>query len=28
LRRRSGHIGFLGHRSRVDFRNLRIKELP
>jgi len=28
LLRGNGHIGFLGHRSRVDFRNLRIKELP
>jgi len=28
LLRRNGHIGFLGHRSRVDFRNVRIKELP
>ena len=25
--RNSGHVGFIGHRSRVDFRNLRIKEL-
>lgn len=24
----SGHIGFLGHGSRVEFRNIRIKELP
>lgn len=28
LLRRNGHIGFLGHRSRIDFRNIRIKELP
>jgi hypothetical protein len=28
LLRRNGHIGFLAHRSRVEFRNLRIKELP
>ena len=28
LLRESGHIGFLGHGSRVEFRNLRIKELP
>ncbi len=28
LKRTSGHIGFLGHGSRVEFRNLRIKELP
>ena len=25
--RKKGHIGFLGHGSRVEFRNLRIKEL-
>jgi len=23
-----GHIGFLGHNDYVEFRNLRIKELP
>jgi hypothetical protein len=28
LARKSGHIGFLGHRSHVEFRNIRIKELP
>jgi hypothetical protein len=28
LARRSGHIGFLGHGTRVEFRNIRIKELP
>jgi hypothetical protein len=28
LRRKSGHIGFLGHGSLVEFRNLRIKALP
>ena len=28
LKRTTGHIGFLGHGSRVAFRNLRIKELP
>ncbi|MEO7650844.1 MAG: DUF1080 domain-containing protein [Bryobacteraceae bacterium] len=27
LARTSGHIGLLGHGTRVDFRNLRIKEL-
>ncbi len=27
LARTSGHIGFLGHGSRVEFRNIRIKEL-
>ena len=28
LRRTAGHIGLLGHGSLVEFRNLRIKELP
>ncbi len=28
LARKSGHIGLLGHGTRVEFRNLRIKELP
>jgi hypothetical protein len=28
VKRASGHIGFLGHRTRVEFRNIRIKELP
>jgi hypothetical protein len=28
LARTSGHIGFLGHTSLVEFRNIRIKELP
>ncbi len=28
LARTTGHIGFLGHGTRVEFRNLRIKELP
>jgi hypothetical protein len=27
LQRKSGHIGFLGHGSRVEFRNMRVKEL-
>lgn len=27
LRRTSGYIGFTGHGSRVEFRNIRIKEL-
>jgi hypothetical protein len=27
LLRTSGHIGFLGHDTRVEFRNIRIKEL-
>lgn len=28
LKRKSGHIGLLGHGSEVRVRNLRIKELP
>jgi hypothetical protein len=28
LARTTGRIGFLGHGTRVEFRNLRIKELP
>ena len=28
ISRPSGHIGFLGHGSHVEFRNIRIKELP
>jgi hypothetical protein len=27
LARTSGHIGFLGHGSRVEFRNIRLKDL-
>jgi hypothetical protein len=27
LKRDRGHIGFLGHGSIVEFRNVRIKEL-
>jgi len=27
LKRTKGHIGFLGHGARVEFRNLRIKDL-
>jgi hypothetical protein len=27
LKRDKGHLGFLGHGSRVEFRNLRIKEI-
>lgn len=27
LNRTSGHLGFLGHGDRVDFRNIRIKDL-
>jgi len=27
MNRAKGHIGFLGHGARVEFRNLRIKEL-
>jgi hypothetical protein len=26
--RAAGHIGFLGHGTQVEFRNVRIKELP
>lgn len=28
LARTTGHIGFLGHGTRVQFRNIRIKGLP
>jgi hypothetical protein len=28
LARTRGHIGFLGHDTRVEFRNIRVKELP
>lgn len=28
LARPTGHIGFLGHNSHVEFRNIRLKELP
>ncbi|MFB3920278.1 MAG: DUF1080 domain-containing protein [Terriglobia bacterium] len=28
LARKSGHIGFLGHGALLEFRNIRIKELP
>jgi len=28
LARATGHIGFLGHRSYVEFRNIRIRVLP
>jgi hypothetical protein len=27
LKRKSGHIGFLGHGARIEFRNLRVKDL-
>jgi Domain of Unknown Function (DUF1080) len=27
LARKTGHIGLLGHHSRVEFRNMRVKEL-
>ncbi|MGH9662342.1 MAG: 3-keto-disaccharide hydrolase [Bryobacteraceae bacterium] len=26
--RPSGHLGFLGHGTRVEFRNIRVQELP
>ena len=28
LKNKKGHIGFLGHGADVEFRNLRVKELP
>ena len=28
LKRKTGHLGWLGHGDRVDFRNIRIKTLP
>jgi hypothetical protein len=28
LARTAGHIGFLGHGSHVEFRNIQVKELP
>ena len=28
LARPSGHVGFLGHGTRVEFRDVRIRELP
>ena len=28
LKRTKGYVGFLGHTGRVEFRNIRIKELP
>lgn len=28
LRRPAGYIGMLGHQSRAEFRNIRIRELP
>ena len=28
LARTEGYVGFLGHTSLVEFRNIRIKELP
>ncbi len=28
LARTKGHIGFLGHGSRVEFRNIEVQELP
>lgn len=27
LKRKSGHIGFLGHGSKVEFRNIKVREL-
>lgn len=28
LKRTTGYIGFLGHKSHIEFRSIRIKELP
>jgi hypothetical protein len=28
LARTHGHVGFLGHETRVEFRNIRLRELP
>jgi hypothetical protein len=28
IKRTKGHIGFLGHGTRIEFRNIRLKELP
>jgi LmbE family N-acetylglucosaminyl deacetylase len=28
IQRASGHLGLLGHGTRVEFRNLRVKDLP
>jgi hypothetical protein len=28
IKRTTGHVGFLGHGTRIEFRNIRIKELP
>lgn len=28
MQRTAGHIGFLGHGARVEFRNIRVKTLP
>ena len=28
IQRTKGHVGLLGHYTRVEFRNLRVKELP
>jgi hypothetical protein len=28
LQRTTGHIGFLGHNDYIEFRNIRLKELP
>lgn len=28
LQRKDGHIGFLGHGTMVEFRNIRVKQLP
>lgn len=28
VKRSSGHLGFLGHGTRVEFRNIQVRELP
>ncbi len=28
LQRNSGHLGLLGHNSRVELRRIRVKKLP
>ncbi|HEX5444997.1 MAG TPA: DUF1080 domain-containing protein, partial [Pirellulales bacterium] len=28
MQRTTGHLGFLGHGTRVEFRNIRVKTLP
>ncbi|HEY2894052.1 MAG TPA: family 16 glycoside hydrolase, partial [Pirellulales bacterium] len=28
LARREGHLAFLGHGARIEFRNMRVKDFP